>query len=396
MPKLSKKLRELCRQHDIEPRIIEPYDLEVQEIIPVRKVWRLVTNRGNKCLKRFYTSADSLNFSWSAINHLIKRGFTQVAPFLLTRRGKPYVDRHDQLYVMTDWLEGRESDYANRGDLEIAARTLASLHAAAQGFVPPACQEHRVRWGAWPEIFQIRRNELSFFADQVKDKLAPTRFDLVLLNNLAYYLTQIDDCLTQLAASPYAELSARESKSGGFCHHDYAHHNVMITSQATGYVLDFDYAICDLRIHDVGSLILRALKAADWDFQQVEIVLAAYQEISPLRPEEIAVLPPFFLFPQDFWRLVIDNYYGLKTHWSLAKFQRKIERVLENEPRRQVFLNKFADYIKKLPANVNWSTPRLNTDCRPKILRLAEKGDWRYVLSPGIAKPVPAAQTPSC
>ncbi|NPV27527.1 MAG: CotS family spore coat protein [Firmicutes bacterium] len=371
MSKTRKKLRELCRQYDLGVQILETYALSVRDIIPVRKVFRLVTDRGDICLKRFNHSEDSLNFSLSAINHLVTHGFTQVAPFLPTRKGQPYLKLNNQLYVLTNWIDGRESDYANPADLRIAARTLANLHLASQGFVPPPGHDHRVRWGTWPDTFRNRRDELITFAEQIRRQASLTRFDVAFLNHVEQYVTQIELTLTQLAASPYEILVARESMMGGFCHHDFAHHNLVITNGGIGYVLDFDYAICDIRIHDIGSLILRALKAAAWDFGQVELVLRAYQEVSPLSKEELAVLQPFFTFPQDFWRIAVDHYYGLKPHWPQAKFQRKLDRILDNEPYRQAFLETYARYFEQAVENSSWQTPRLVVHSRPRIWRLA-------------------------
>ena len=39
-----------------------------------------------------------------------------------------------------------------------------------------------------------------------------------------------------------------------FCHHDFAHHNLLIDKQGEINVIDFDYCILDSHIHDLASL----------------------------------------------------------------------------------------------------------------------------------------------
>ena len=64
----------------------------------------------------------------------------------------------------------------------------------------------------------------------------------------------------------------------GFCHHDTANHNFLITSELKIYLIDFDYCIFDTYLHDLGSIIIRNLKYGNWKLEKMEYILNIYNE----------------------------------------------------------------------------------------------------------------------
>ncbi len=51
----------------------------------------------------------------------------------------------------------------------------------------------------------------------------------------------------------------KEKEKIVFCHHDLAHHNILINKEEV-YFLDFDYAVIDLKVHDICNFINKAIK----------------------------------------------------------------------------------------------------------------------------------------
>lgn len=52
----------------------------------------------------------------------------------------------------------------------------------------------------------------------------------------------------------------KEVMKMGFCHHDYAHHNILVDDKNELNIIDFDYCILDSHLHDLASLLIRAMK----------------------------------------------------------------------------------------------------------------------------------------
>ena len=68
---------------------------------------------------------------------LIKNGFNNVDRYYLNIDGDPYALVNEDLYTLSEWLEGRECDFHNIDEVKIAAKTLANLHEASKGYDPP-------------------------------------------------------------------------------------------------------------------------------------------------------------------------------------------------------------------------------------------------------------------
>ncbi|NPV27351.1 MAG: CotS family spore coat protein [Firmicutes bacterium] len=327
------------------------FGLEVYQSLPVRGVWRLQTPRGDKCLKRSQLPYVDILFAYHAIEHLHRHGFDRVPRFQPTITGKPFLQLNGTCYILSDWIEGQECDYTRPEDLARATWTLAELHLAAHGFQPPLNCADKMRWGQWPSIFRHRRQELLYFRHRIESGLDRSPTGRYYHKHLPHFLSQSNIALALLAGSRYQSLVKVEQKQQLFCHHDFAHHNVLLTPGGRTYVVDFDYAICDLRLHDVGSLIIRALKLNDWDYRVADFVLATYNQVYPLPVEALPVMLAFFYFPQDFWQVGVWLYLEQVT-WPNRAVERKLERTIRMEKKRIRFLQHFAGLVGRNTSNI--------------------------------------------
>jgi len=321
----------------IHPRVFEEYPFQIHQIQAIRGVFCLHTPQGRKCLKRFKFSKAELIFSYQAIEHLAANGFRGVARFLPTRSRQPYLEAEGELYFLTDWVSGHHCDYRNPQELALAAATLARLHLASRGFTPPEGCPEKIRWGRWPEIFRHRTEELKEFLSMAQKNKPANRLNRLYARYFPYYMRQAQQALALLEKSCYLRLCEEEKKQQSFCHHDFANHNVIITPQREVYVVDFDYAICDLRAHDLSSLLCRAARHQHWTPSLIAFVLEAYEKISPLVPGEIEVMHAFLTFPQDFWQLGVWLYLE-KVKPEDSRIQRRIEQISREMANRARFL----------------------------------------------------------
>ena len=99
----------------------------------------------------------------------------------------------------------------------------------------------------------------------------------------------------------------------GFCHHDYAHHNVLINNNGDINIIDFDYCILDSYLHDLSSLLIRRMKYNKWELTNAKEILDAYMETHKLEQDDIPIMAAFMEFPQDYWQRGIQYYWEEKT-----------------------------------------------------------------------------------
>lgn len=317
------------------------YDLNIQGISQVKNVMRISTDQGDRCLKTVKYRKEHFLFILSAMKHLMDNGFEGIIPFIPTKDGQLYVELKDGYGFLTEWLPGRECDYSNPIELDIAAVTLAKLHNASRGFNPGPEVEYRDGWGKWVEKFTSRIMDMMEFKKIIEAKSEHTYFDTVYYDNVDYHLVQAEQAVEHLKNSRYFELMEAEMKNKSFCHHDYAHHNVLISGDFTAHVIDFDYCICDTRIHDLSSLIIRNMRHGNYsNMEKAQYIINCYLKEGYLKTDEIEVMNAFMEFPQDFWQVGLQ-YYIEKQDWKESNFNKRLNNVINDKIDRQQFIDEF-------------------------------------------------------
>lgn len=316
------------------------YDIEMSDITPVKNVMRISTKSGDKCLKKIKYDEPQFLFVLSAMEHLLKNRFSKILPFVPSADGALYFRFESNFYYMTEWINSRECDYSNPVELRMASVSLAELHESSKNFNPGAGAGERIAWGRWESKFGKRIRDMQSFKDIIDSKKTLTYFDRLYRENIDYFIGQGISSIEHLNGTKYLQLMADEMKKKSFCHHDYAHHNVLISSDFKLYLIDFDYCICDTRIHDLSSLIIRNLRHGNWDMEKARFIIDCYCKKGYLTEDEVPVMNAFMEFPQDFWQVGLQ-YYVEKLKWEEDHFNKRLERVIDDIPDRQLFLNEF-------------------------------------------------------
>lgn len=319
------------------PDVLQAYDLDISQAEPVRKVVRLHTPRGALALKKFKLSTEELEFSLAAMHHVKQKGFP-VPGVIPTRDGRLFVEQDGIKYFIMEWLNGRESSYSHVLDLALAARGLARFHQASQGFTPPPC-DGKEQWGTWTGHFLERIEEMRAWTVLAEQRGRP--IDNMFAEGAAYCIQEASKAVELLLSSRYEEISKLEQEQKGFCHHDYAHHNVLITSEKDIALIDFDYSICDIRAHDLASLILRNMKSVKWDSRTACFIVKSYfEEVTPHEGEE-RLLHAMLRFPQDFYEAA--RYWYVDQSRPEEVLHNRLRKWLEHVERRKRFFAEFEE-----------------------------------------------------
>ncbi len=327
--------------------MIAQYGLAVRGSREVRGVLRIETNAGPHCLKRCRLTEEELWFSQAAMEHLRRCGYEGVIPHEWTVAGLPFARHGPHLYTLTRWMDSRELDFDDPRDLNLAVRTLAEFHQAARGFVPPPYPQ-RVLWGAWPARFSSRADQLLEWKEAASSREHRSAFDEVYLQEVYYYHQQGLQALELLGRSPYHSLAQAAKDAGTLCHHDISPYNFLLGADNRVYLVDFDYCICDLHLHDLGSLILRTLKRSHWDYGEACAVAEAYDRILPLSDGALQVLEALFRWPQDFWQVGLQ-YYVEHQPWTLDRFLNSLAEKIKGPLLRERFLARYqAEHFRGL------------------------------------------------
>jgi CotS family spore coat protein len=275
------------RLEELKGIIEENYGLEVGSIEKNKNVYKIETSSGCKCLKISKYDIGQFKFIIAVIKHLLTRDFKAVLPFNSTKSGEVYLRFETGYGFLCDWVDSREANYKNPVELKMCIDTLSNLHLASRGFVPPEETKGRNYYGRWIQRFKKRCDELLYFKALVKSRDIQTEFDNIFLKYFDVHYRQGLKAVRDLENSKYGLIMEKHKKMSGFCHHDTANHNFLITPELDMYMIDFDYCIADTFLHDLSSIVIRCLKYGHWNFDTLNFIIDTYSQNITIDDEDM-------------------------------------------------------------------------------------------------------------
>lgn len=325
---------------EIKSLVQDAYGLEVIEIEKIKNVYKIKTHERYLCLKVIKYEFGHFLFIISAIKHLQANGFQKIPKIIETASGDDYIKLGNFYAYLTDWINAREADYDNPIDIIVAAGKLAELHIKSRGFSVTEEMHPRIGWFKWIETYSTRKNEILDFKNRIEKKDVKTEFDITYLSVMDDELQRAENAIYNIGKSDYILRMIREINLKGFCHHDFAHHNVLIDENGSVNIIDFDYCILDSILHDLSSLMMRCMKYGRWSVESAVFIMDAYSSINPIEPADKEIIAGFLEFPQDYWQVGIQ-YYWEKQPWGEEFFMKKLGKIIEDRDMRQDFIDEF-------------------------------------------------------
>lgn len=322
-------------KYDLSSELFDLYDVTVEDLSPLRNVYLLNTTTGNKILKRIESSKEELEYINSLLCYISSK-FNRVIKFMKTKDGEIYANYNGEIYCIMELLEGRECDYNNPVDIAIASKGLAELHTASEGF--KTSFSSKVNNGKSISTFIKRAEEMILYKKIAELHEIKTDFDSIFLLYVDSYIAEIRKSIEHLEESGYYKLASLEEKIV-ICHHDLAYHNIII-KDGNAYFVDFDYAVVDLRVHDLCNFINKVLKYSCYDIDKCRLILKEYFKVSSLSKAELSVLYGMLCFPDDFYNISRD-YYTRRKDWSEEAFLSKLKKKVSMKEDRIEFLDTF-------------------------------------------------------
>ncbi|ACD52304.1 spore coat protein S [Clostridium botulinum] len=326
----------MMREFEIERQ----FDIKIETIKANKGVYYLKTNKGERCLKRINYGPQKLLFVYGAKEHLVKNGFGNLDRYYLNVNDEPYALVNEDLYTLSEWLEGRECDFRNIDEVKVAAKTLAGMHEASKGYDPPENSKLKSDLGRWPHLMEKRTKSLDKMKDIIRKKNIKNDFDMIYLKSMEFYRDLGKQALQTLKESNYYELCMVAEQEKTFCHHDFTYHNIIIDNNEKPHIIDFDYCKREVRTFDISNFMIKVLKRVDWNIDFAKAIIEAYNSVCKLRDDEYKVLYAYLQFPQRYWRLA-NRYYYNEVNWGQNTFTNKLSSIIDEKDKFLSFLNEF-------------------------------------------------------
>ncbi len=290
---------------------IRAYDMKVIQNEGLKTLWRISHDSEVKCLKRLRHSLDKALFSVNGQRHIYNNG-GNVPGVHLNSKGGEITDYGGQLFVLYDWVEGRDLNFDVSADLSLAVEGLAEFHKSSVGYRPPEKARVSYKLGKWPVHYDSMRKDMI----EWKELSISSGSKMGYANYLKYAGSMIemaDMVLDAIRKSSYDLITGMEFHQSPLCHQDYGKGNVLFSGQET-YVLDLDGVTYDLPVRDLRKLIgKQAENRGRWRADIIESILEWYNRKNHLPGQYMELLKIDLLFPHWFYGEVKNLFKKNKT-----------------------------------------------------------------------------------
>jgi len=325
----------------IDKEIMNKFDISIKSITPYRDTHILLTSRGRKLLKRSNLPSERIAFVHAVKEYLFDNNFNTLDRYLCSTDNLPFFEFENNIYTISDSIEGKECNFDDSRDISNASKLLASLHRTSNGFKKPENCIPRDELGKLPIYFEKRLEDIKRLRNIAKKE--GSKFDYLYLKYFDYFHKLAETGLNQLKASNYNQLIETARQSGVLCHHDFTYHNI-ICNENKAFVINFDYCCFEIGIYDLANFLRRKMRKCRWSHDEAKLILDKYLSVNSLTKDEIEVLKIILIFPQKFWR-VANKYYNSKRSWSEKSYLSKLQEVIEEIEHHKKFMDKFDNLI---------------------------------------------------
>lgn len=325
-------------KYDLSEEFFSTLNIKVEDIIPLRKVFIIVTDKDKKILKKVDDNNEKLNFL-KKVTDSIRDEYKNILKYNDVN-DKNYIDWKGNRYILLDLVEGREATFTNPLDVKYCSEAIAKMHIASNNVFNKLSSEEEIenKGDYLPTKFMTDLKIVSELKEKVSKYKFKNKFDELFLENVDYYISELKRAINILAMCEYNSL-IQDSSKVVVCHNDLAHHNFIIDGNEVT-IIDFDYCNINIRAIDIANYILKVIKNQAFDKEKVKIVLDSYSNINKLENKEVKLIYAILNYPRDFITTVIDYYFKQKS-WDEEVFITRFEEKLANEVYRKEFLESF-------------------------------------------------------
>lgn len=309
--------------------VLKNYDITTSAVTVVQSgsiktVWKIRTGSETLCLKRLKQTYDKALFSVNAQVYIKNKG-GNVPEIMFNINNQPITIYNDQLFVVYDWLNGRDLNFGISKDLESAVKGLAKFHMFSKGYKPVENARTSSKLGKLPEQYASMKSKFSEWK-AVAEGNASAPHHSTYLKYADSMIAIAGRAIELINKSSYDSLTGPGSDSVVLCHQDYGKGNALMTDNGI-YVLDLDGVTFDLPARDLRKIIgKQAENKNHWSVCLINEVIDWYTQINPMDEKEKHVLYIDLLFPHWFFGLVKNIYKSNK-----AVKPAKIEKICKLE-----------------------------------------------------------------
>ena len=159
---------------------------------------------------------------------------------------------------------------------------------------------------------------------------------MYLQNIIEEYYIQSVEALGAIKNSRYEQLYKESIASETIYHGSYNYHNVLIKENKI-IMINMMKISYSPSVQDLYDFIRKVLEKNNWNIALGNELIKAYDSVRKLSDMERAVLKSLLSYPEKFWK-VMNYYFNSNKAWIPPKTKEKLEKVVQQNEKRQKFL----------------------------------------------------------
>lgn len=322
--------------------VLRHYDWKIDRTESFDHVLRVHTPNGSYAVKRTHISPERVRFIHKALQYSKRQGFRRYAPFVFTKKKRPFVVLDGNTYYATEWVQGNQVNFAISDHVAQTAYSLAQLHEHTRGFEPPGyCPESAF------ELLRMQRerhHDLRQLLLRAEHKKQQDEFDKLFFSLKDRLLEDSEQCLQLLAQRDCEAFLTDDATRPGLCHLDVIPGNFILDGEHQVQIIDFDLSTFGPRSLDIAHLLRRSLQQTNWRSDLAYTCFLNYNAVKTMPKVEYAIIQALLRFPYRAWRVAHTRYHFFSDAGQLHD----LKGFRDQEPRRQNFLQEFSRQVEHL------------------------------------------------
>jgi spore coat protein I len=146
--RLEDNARAVLTQYDVSPT-----QIQIVQQGGVKTVWKVSSENGAICLKRLKQTREKALFSVGAQKYIKENG-GYVPGVIANKANETITCFNDELFVLYEWVEGKQLNFNKQEDLMAAIEGLARFHKCTKGYSPPEEARASTKLAKWPDQYR--------------------------------------------------------------------------------------------------------------------------------------------------------------------------------------------------------------------------------------------------
>ena len=326
---------------ELKLQVLREFEVTAKRIIKEKSYYICNTDKGVKIVKKTFDTRESIIFQNKIKNHLYENGFRNIDMFKLSKAEIPYVEMGGEIYVMTEFVEGRESNFWEKEEFLRVVKEVAKMHKVGQGIK----FDNEIFYREENLIKKSEKNlsEMKAIRKRISSQKKILDFDVLFLNNYNYYEEQLKETIEILKSNRYIEEKECAENRIQICHNLLKEENIQQTKEGIR-IGSFSKVNIGSKIQDIAMLVQRHRKSTR-EAIDIEEIIEVYNSENESMEEERKILYGILKYPEKYMK-VVNQYYSKKRSWVPGAINNRMETIIESQ-------REYKKYIENFCANYN-------------------------------------------